>query len=159
MRLSLLSSRDSTSSFRGFLVKKYLQQPCPGGVRMLWSLIHSPSGMWPTFWTEVAGTLYGLTVLTVLVSRRPAPPLFSDCVWVSAQTTRFVEVPMGLTSLPASELRKYSVPPSLVAYWLAGLLAGQTVNPARRAASVSRVSNCTTVTLRSCRASARFENA
>src|SRR2546430_3819308 len=112
MRVSLLSSTDSTSLLRGFFVKKNRQHPWPKGVRMLWSLRHSPSGMSPTFWTDFAGTLYRPTVLTVLRSRRLPPPLSSDCVLVSAQTTRLVDVRLEFTSSPASELRKYSVPPA-----------------------------------------------
>src|SRR5437870_6122340 len=126
---------------------------------MLWSLRHSPSGISPTLWTDFGGTLYVPTCLTALRSRTSPLPLVSDCVLVNAQTTRLVDVSVELTSSPASELRKYSVPPALIAYWPAGLLAGHTVNPARPLARASRVSNCTTVLFAAFLASARLETA
>src|SRR5713226_2242933 len=72
---------------------------------------------------------YGLTVSTELLRVIAGLALFSDCVFVSAQTMRSDETPIPLASGAASELRKYSVPPRSVANWLSGEVAGQTVKP------------------------------
>src|SRR5215472_11895874 len=73
---------------------------------------------------------YGLTVSTELLRLRAGLVVFSDAVFVSAQTMRSLETPVPLASPAASELRKYSVPPRSEAYWLLpGVVAGQTVKP------------------------------
>src|SRR5260370_14853671 len=101
---------------------------------------------------------YWLTVSTELLSLRAGLAVFSDCVFVSAQTMRSVEDPVPLASPAASELRKYSVPPRSVAYAPPGVVAGQTVKPGLpRTAPV--VSNCVTETLLAPEASALLEKA
>src|SRR6266480_8047194 len=79
--------------------------------------------------------------------------VFSDCVFVSPQTIRSVEDPDPLASAAASELRKYSVPPRLVAYAVPGELAGQTVKPGLPFTAPT-VLNCVTATLAAFDASA-----
>src|SRR5215469_7982243 len=72
---------------------------------------------------------YGLTVRMELLRLRAGLSPLSDCVFVSAQMMRSVEIPVPLASAAASELRKYSVPPAPVSYAVPGVLAGQTVKP------------------------------
>jgi hypothetical protein len=72
---------------------------------------------------------YGFTVSTELLRLSAGLALFSDCVFVSAQTMRSLEIPVPLASAAASELMKYSVPPRSVAYAVPGVEAGQTVKP------------------------------
>src|SRR6266699_3716636 len=115
MRVSLESGRDSTSLCAGssFGRKNARQQPRPaqnGNVSVV-SLTHWPSGKSPAFCSDFGGMPYFPTVSTLWLSARAGVGESSDCVFVSAQTSRSVEEPVPLASSAAFELRKYSVPP------------------------------------------------
>src|SRR6266436_2909489 len=101
---------------------------------------------------------YGLTVSTVLLRLRAGLAVFSDCVFVSPQTIRSLETPDPLASAAASALRKYSVPPRLVAYAVPGVVAGQTVKPGLPF-TAPLVSNWVTAMLAALDASALLEKA
>src|SRR5437870_730231 len=107
IRVSLLSRCDSTSVCAGSATKKKRQQPGPAGVASVVSLMHSPSGILPGFWSDLGGTAYGLTVSTLWLKLSAGLPL-SDWVFVNDQTMRSEETPVPLASSAASELIKYS---------------------------------------------------
>src|SRR5262249_33928396 len=99
------------------------------------------------------GTAYCPTVRIEFVRLRLGEAEFSEDVLVSFQTRRSVEVPVPgvqltpevhCASSPASELRKYSVPPLSVLNWVPGDCAGQTVKPGWPPTPEWLVSNCVT---------------
>src|SRR5512133_2211647 len=112
---------------------------------------------------------YCPTVSTLLVSATLGDAELSEAVFVSAQTTRFVDEPVKAppdASSPAFELRKYSVPPAFRSYeFVPGECAGQTVKPGsvcvtgEVALTMPVVSTCTVVTFAAPAISWAFERA
>src|SRR5690349_7863452 len=115
--------------------RRICQQPGPKGVGSVRSFRQSASGVDPAFWLARAGTPYSPTFSTLLCSCRSGSAESSEDVLVSDHTTSSSDVrgpvqPVGhVASSVAFELRKYSVPPPPVWYWLGGEFAGHTVNP------------------------------
>src|SRR3954453_10478629 len=132
MRVSLASRGPSTSLCAGSSCgsKNHCQQPGPNGVAIVVSLMHSPSGMLPGFWSDFGGNTYVSLLIGLLVIPRAGVAVFSDWVFVSAQRPSLRAVPVGLPvsePSPATVLRKYSVPFRSVEYCPTGEVAGHTV--------------------------------
>ena len=174
MRESFESGREMISSCAGAGgLKRSRQHPMPAIVTVVVSLMQKPCGVSVVARVPdpgcrcLGGIAYRPTVSTFLLRLNAGDAEFRDEVFVSAQTRRSVDVPVPgvqgtpeshCSSSPASELMKYSVPPSLVLNCPGvGDCAGHRVKPG--CPPTLLVSTCTTGTFAAPTASAAFENA